>query len=68
MRTMHDPQLRLRKLLAKFLDQRQRRIVRIAHAEQHFVFRIIEQAMAAKGGIHVGIEALQRPQNADRQE
>ncbi len=62
---MHDAQLRLRKFLAQFLDQRQRRLVRVAHAEQHFIFWMVEQAMAAKSSIHVGIEPLERPEDAD---
>ncbi len=62
---MHNPQLGLRKFLAQFFDQRQRRLVRVAHAEQHFIFGIVEQAMAAKSSIHVGIESLERPEDAD---
>src|ERR1039458_4819464 len=62
---MHNAQLRLRKFLAQFLDQSQRRIVSLAHAEQHFVFWVFEPAMAAKSAVHVGIEPLQRPQDTD---
>src|ERR1019366_7962819 len=63
---MHNSQHRLRKLVTQLLDQRQRRIVSIARPEQHFVFRVIEQTMAAQSAVHVGIEPLQRLQDTGR--
>ncbi len=38
----------------------------IVHSEQQLIFRVVEQAVAAEGCIHLRIEALQRFQNAHR--
>src|SRR5215471_9667733 len=41
------------------------RIVRLTHAENNFVFWIVEQAMAAETFIHFGISALERLKNGN---
>ncbi len=62
-RTNHQANRTAREFQLQALDQRYRKIVRLADPKNDFVFRKVLQAMAAQALIHLRVGTLKRLQN-----